>query len=379
MASNTPLPASPNVAPSLKSSSDVPELLLEPDTLPKDPSVHVEPLTEDVSNPLPPPSVASAATEASRGSWYASIMAWNTSGQVQSETDKDELLPQDAGAKGEPLTQSEQIKQDALARDDPPAPPTPEAEASPLITSDTKASWVSFFSSRNRAYIKPITDGKESQGDMEIMDIDDEMPPAETTAPATAAVTARETVVSTPPRGQKTQKITVAPSNGNSVPPSPTPSRPDTPATPLTTSKDVKKKTSAATTPGKKDAPKPRMPNLILPTWGDTFYCAPRSFPPPTKSTTLKKTFDAVTRMLASPLPLHPEVESYETERNKRLAESHLPVDVARDEQRRIARFVGTDLPRSWNILGSPQNAGFADVKRVVIIGVHGSVLLSTC
>ena len=177
--------------------------------------------------------------------------------------------------------------------------------------------------------------------------------------------------------------------------PSPTPSADKTPpsnqtnpapAPPLTSSRDVRKQASSAK--AMKDVPpKPKMPNLVLPTWGDTFYCAPRSLRPPTQVSTLKRTFDAVSRLLVTPAPLsNPELESYQQERKKRLTESlsqipispSRPPEVYEEEQRRMARIVGADLPRAWSILDNGMHGtDIGSTKRIVVIGVHGYVYLN--
>jgi hypothetical protein len=149
----------------------------------------------------------------------------------------------------------------------------------------------------------------------------------------------------------------------------------------------MKKKTSL--TKATKDAtPRPKMPNLVLPTWGDTFYCAPRSIRPPTQAWTLKRTFDAVSRLLVTQVsPSNLELENYQQERKRRLAESlsHIPIspsgslEVYEEEQRRMTRTVGTDLPRAWSILGDGMHGtDIGSIKRIVAIGVHGCVYLNS-
>lgn len=404
LAYDTPLPASPQVAPSIRSNTnvDVPEIILDPAPEPQVPaSLETAPQLPPAPNSRPP-SIFSAETSMSRTSWYAAWIGWGSPATepVASSTGGDAPQPGPAII-AEELTQAEQVKAEALARDDD-SPPSPATEASPILTSETRASWVSFFSSRNRAYTKAITDGSEATAteEMEVMDIDEEAAPSSykdsiVSPPATPNHKAGKT--GTGARPASPQPIpSPSPNKAAIAKPIPSPSSRngdssrtrDTPAPPLTGSKDVKKKTSSAINPGKKD-PTPRLPNLVLPTWGDTFYTAPRSFPPPAKASTLTKTFNVVKSLLSTPAVLpNPELESYQQERKKRLVDSlsNIPIEPSRspavyeDEQRRISQFVGTDLPRALSVLGQGVNGPEMDLmKRVAIIGVHGCVLTLIC
>lgn len=352
MASTTPLPASPQINAALPDIEDVPEIAAErqrdsgDDT--KDQASVSAPapaLVQFDSTPDPPPSVFSADTAATQASWIASLMGWKSQQPLSQP-------PTESSASDSRLTQSEQIKEEALARDQaPPDPPKSPAmaasEPSPIITPDTRASWVSFFSSRSRATIKAIDNGET---DMEVMDIEDDGPPAPTVKPAASPVKT--------PTSPTKAKTTETPSAA--------------PATPLTDSKQIKKKVSEARRASKdstkKDRP-PRLPNLVLPTWGDTFYASPRVHAPP-QAGTLKKTINAVSRFWTTPI-LNPEIEEYRQERKKRYGdESHRNAD---EGHKRIIRSIGRDLPRVWSVLGDTSSGvDMAGVKRVVVIGVHG-------
>lgn len=404
LAYTTPLPASPQVTPSIRSNNnvDVPDIILDPVPDPQAP-----PLSETTSQLAPapnsrPPSIFSAETSTSRPSWYAAWIGWGSPApEPVASSIVDDTAQQGPVVAVDELTQAEQVKAEALARDDGP-PPSPAAEASPILNNETRASWVSFFSSRNRAYTKAITDGSEAAAspEMEVMDIDEEVAPSSykdsiVSPPATPNNKTSKAGTGAPPASpqpipsRSPNKVTVArpipsPSSKNGD----APGTQDTPAPPLTGSKDVKKKTSSATNPGKKDPPS-KLPNLVLPTWGDTFYAAPRSFPPPTKASTLTRTFNVMKGLLSAPAHIpNPELDSYQQERKKRLADSlsNIPISPSRspevyeDEQRRISQFVGTDLPRALSVLGQGVHGSeMGRIKRIAIIGVHGCVLSLIC
>jgi len=384
--------------------ADVPEVPADAEAL-QDLSTSTSKTEHAPADPLRPPSILSAETSASRPSWYATWIGWGTSiprpapltaGDANAE-------PSLATNKVGEITEAEQIKAEALAGATEPTPPLPVAQPSPILTSDTRASWVSFFSSRSRAYTKTITDGSETKGEMEVMDIDEDDAPTTAASTATSFKETAQTPLTTPNKSKPSATPPVTASVNGKRPASPSPSAKAAdrrtapsptpnedgmppsqgnlaPASPLTGSKDVKKQVPSTKT-AKDASPKPKTPNLVLPTWGDTFYSAPRSVRPPTTTSTLKKTFDAVSRLLVTPVqPPNPELESHQQERKKRLAQSlsTLPSaspEMYEEEQRRMTRTVGTDLPRAWSILGDGIHGNdVGKMKRIAIIGIHGCV-----
>ncbi|KAF8310659.1 hypothetical protein DL93DRAFT_1580807 [Clavulina sp. PMI_390] len=425
LASSTPLPASPKVAPSLASTSnpnaDVPEAPLDAAPEPMD----VDPPLATASEPEPTPSVlakleAETSTSARAApSWIASWIGWGVAeteapASVPSSSSEAEAGPYTGG---ETLTEAEQVKAEALARDAAAVPvveepPTPTVDPSPLLTAETRASWVSFFSSRPVASMKLIKDGSAgaagnavttSGGEMEVMDLDEDEPPtaadsanqessnrsaAPTPAPSTPKLKPTTSV-----KGAGSGAVSVASrspsptkrSNALKALPAPPPSTPPTPSTPnkkingdsedersslapspappLTNSKDAKRKSTTnngSSTTSKKDPsnPKPpKVPNLLLPTWGDTFYAAPRSLPPPSalpapprsSVSTIRRGFQAMTRLISAP-PVPPaspststpnantnnvieeEMAEYQRERKERLVKSleDIPIRITR-------------------------------------------------
>ena len=185
--------------------------------------------------------------------------------------------------------------------------------ANPIQASiaDHKSGWLSLFSSRTLS-TKLVTDesgAKDQQmqdaAGMEVMDIDDEPSPTEaieipvrgkqSAAPSAAASPASKTLsvlsASPPPKSPAKKK--------KQSPPPPLkerePKKQDPPAPPLTDSESIKRDTtrpggrspspaagkSGATTPTTPGSAKPAAPNLVLPTWADTFHAPPRALRPP--------------------------------------------------------------------------------------------------
>ncbi|KAI0338674.1 hypothetical protein BDW22DRAFT_1362769 [Trametopsis cervina] len=231
-------------------------------------------------------------------------------------------------------TESELVKEEALARDidteakpaDADVTPTEPPKTSPLpspsatITvnpiessiSTNKSGWASFFMSKT-LFVKSITDGSEvsksgehgeGEGEgMEVMDIDEEDEAAES-APLTKAVAiAPKKPRSIAPASTSTSPRPLSPP----APPPPKererePKKQGAPAPPLTNSDSIKKETARvidtntrapSPTPSKTSSvggvgggagagsPRVTPPNLVLPTWDDTFLAEPRSLPPP--------------------------------------------------------------------------------------------------
>ncbi|KZV85530.1 hypothetical protein EXIGLDRAFT_681781 [Exidia glandulosa HHB12029] len=245
--------------------------------------------------------------------------------------------------------------------------PEPHVEENPLLrTAEQRASWVTFFTGRGRA---PTTKKMyDENGGMEIMDLDDD-PPAQTQADSQTATPAQDSpaiTVSKPPagKGKSAAKRNTATTSTTEPPPG------KPPAQPITDSQSVKHKVSAATivprpaspAPSKKGSkvpPTPRAPNLVLPTFEDTFKSGPRLAPPPAPST-LRRTLG----MVRDSLFAHEEPA-----RNALGFESH--------HHRKGDRKWARQLPRSWSVLNGGKGAEdiqglLQGCKRVVILGVHG-------
>lgn len=331
-------------------------------------------------------------------------------------------------------TESEMVKEEALARDDPPPPPaepepTPaqdpvqptQPEENPVSTSMTTnaSTWASFFSSNTNFLLtrsgKTISSGGEAgrieganaNGEMEVMNIDEdegapEQPqPQQAQPPQTADVPkpAESSKPTEPAKPAKAQSIMSA-KDKKPAPPmtvsesvkqrSRAPSAASTSGKPRSSSKDktptrlIPSKEARTPSPGSSKAPStkeplsPPPPNLVLPTWEDTFHTLPRNHVPRTmlpnnqpQTGKLAKTMKFVSNVLfdhpETPMPVNKVDEDYES--------------------------FGKELPRSFDVLrqaGITPNAGTkkgkgkekADVegmedvlrgcRKVVVIGIHG-------
>ncbi|KIY67777.1 hypothetical protein CYLTODRAFT_352508 [Cylindrobasidium torrendii FP15055 ss-10] len=174
------------------------------------------------------------------------------------------------------MTPSERVREEALARET--ASTTVETAVSSTITEttvDNRSTWSSFFASVSRKSIP--TPVKRDEDGNEIMDIDDE-PPAPTPPKSPAPSQKLLEAPSTPALSIKDVKISKK-----------------APAPQLVVSEDVKKQASStkrkssSSSPSPKDKKRekpapppqpPRAPNLVLPTWEDTFNHPPRAAPP---------------------------------------------------------------------------------------------------
>jgi len=246
-----------------------------------------------------------------------------------------------------------------------PSPQDPSATGSvdygnPIqsVISANPTRWMSFFTAKAIA-MKSITYDKED-GKMEVMEIDDETPPEPNSQPSSA------TAVSQPSPIQVTKPlIREQPRTSDVLPPSPPPKRiddkpPPVPraATNTETVVDNSLKRQPSPSPSKKSGMKtptsPPPPNLVLPTWNDTFCTLPRSAVPREPPSALSKTLQYVSGVLFS---------RDETPSNKGKDKAKEPVYSP----------YGKALPRTWDVLGG---GGVVDVlrgcRKVVIIGVHG-------
>ncbi|KAF8121154.1 hypothetical protein EV363DRAFT_1569716 [Boletus edulis] len=227
------------------------------------------------------------------------------------------------------------------------------------VISTNPTGWVSFFTAKAIA-MKSITYERE-EGRMEVMEIDDEMAPEPNSAPSSAPT------VTQPSPTQVTKPPVAQPRTSEILPSSSPPfkktddKRSHIPhaATNVETVVNDTLKRQPSPSPSKKSSVKtptstPPPPNLVLPTWNDTFYTLPRSAVPREPPSALSKTLQYVSGVLFS----RDEVPS---NKNKGKAKEPLysPYDKA--------------LPRTWDVVGAGQGADvLRGCKRVVIIGVHG-------
>jgi hypothetical protein len=209
--------------------------------------------------------------------------------------------------------------------------------------------WTSFFSSRT-LLAKRITDIDEHREEdtMEVMEIDESDYERNGTVVTSETRGGRNAVV----RETRVIKQPPAPLRTSSPPPKPN-AKPD----------DLKgtKRTSVSPAPSKNSgraSPRvPTPPNLVLPTWDDTFLTIPRSSVPRVQSdTALSKTVRFVSGMLWA------KDDGGSTGKGK-----------ARSTNDESFADFGRDLPRIWDVIGEQIDGDvLRGCKRVVVIGIHG-------
>lgn len=247
-----------------------------------------------------------------------------------------------------------------------PSPQEPSATGSvdysnPIqsVISANPTGWMSFFAAKAIA-MKSVTYEKED-GRMEVMEIDDEMAPEPNSAYSAAPTAAHQSpnqVTKPPVRAQPHAPDILSPS-------SPPPKKSDDKRSPIlraatypeTVVNDTLERQpspSPSRKSGVKTPTSPPPPNLVLPTWNDTFHTLPRSAVPREPPSALSKTLQYVSGVLFS---------RDETPLNKGKGKGKETVYSPYDKA----------LPRTWDALGG---GAAVDVlrgcKRVVIIGVHG-------
>ncbi|KAH9954701.1 hypothetical protein BC827DRAFT_1143178 [Russula dissimulans] len=211
--------------------------------------------------------------------------------------------------------------------------------------------WTSFFSSKS-LLAKRITDTEHREEDgMEVMDVDEGDDERGSTATSVVTSDAR---AGKDPAGREMRVPKLAPAPPRTPSPSPRPkAKPDDPkGTTCTSVSPVPSKGSGRASPR---VPPP--PNLVLPTWDDTFLTSPRSTVPRAQTdSALAKTVRFVSGMLFA------KEDGASTGKGK--ARSRDDGDLA---------DFGGELPRIWDILGEQLDGDvLRGCKRVVVIGIHG-------
>lgn len=299
------------------------------------PPAHVEPLHgSTLSTEKPHDRGSSWLTQ---WSWYGQSTLVSAPDRIQSEEESaNHVEPGSVTPKtAEALTTQE---------------PTSTAHVEPTnpiqssITTNISG-WASFFSSRS-LLAKRITDTEDREEDgMEVMEIDEGVDERDSTLESRAG------------KGPAAREM--RPSKSIPGPPrSPSPS-----PKPKAKRDDVKgsKRTSVSPTPSKgsgRASPRvPLPPNLVLPTWDDTFLLPPRSTVPHEKSSSvLTKTVRFVSDMIFA----KDDAASTET-------------DKARSKNEEYFADFGKELPRTWDVIGEPIDGNILQgCKRVVVIGIHG-------
>lgn len=348
-------------------------------------------------------SVTSAETSHSQGSAWYSPWAWYEYAVPSTTVPPGEgagaaASGETEGGAAKPLTESEMVKEEALARDaedgaktprplevDQAAPAGRSEEINPIESSISsyRYGWTSFFSSNSSLATKTLTAGSEVQRDengVEVMNIDedeDTIAKMDGTAPGEASIsTTTLALAPTSATSEPVSRHKRKDSNVPNPPPSPTPKKPEARkkplAPPLTISDSVKRDTaksdvarrrqSGSPAPSKKSgtntppvpAPPTPPPNLVLPTWSDTFHTPPRNAIPAPPSNKISKTMRFVNTVLFSK-------EGSDAGKAK-----------AKGKERELSTF-GKALPRAWDVVQDKVHPDFMKgSKRVVVIGIHG-------
>ena len=280
-----------------------------------------------------------------------------------------------------------------------------------------RSGWTSFFMARS---VKSITEDGEKKfvgnepgnGEMEVMEVPspEDLPPGVTATEATTITAAPANPIPIPTSTSTVAAImnqfmskSSAPSitsSSSKVPGSPAqplreiekeiergerePKKKDPPAPPLTNSENIKKETTkkASERPSSPSSSKrsgtsrpisPRNvpPNLVLPTWGDTFHAPPRSLLP--MSMIRKEDGEAeytVTKAIKTLWSKGWEVAGMGSGKGKERARTQGASGVAGPSE--LANF-GTALPRALNVVGNQVNPKVLEGScRIVVIGIAG-------
>lgn len=247
-----------------------------------------------------------------------------------------------------------------------PSPQDPSATGSagysnPIqsVISANPTGWMSFFTAKAIA-MKSITYDKEVR-EMEVMEIDDEMASEPNSAPSVAPTAADSSPIQVPKPPARAQPYISDILPPSSVPPEKSEDKRSPMLHAVTYSETVVDDTlkrQPSPSPSKKSSVKtptsPPPPNLVLPTWNDTFHTLPRSAVPREPPSALSKTLQCVSGVLFS---------RSETSSSKGKGKAKETVYSPYDKV----------LPRTWDVLGRGEAVDvLRGCKRMVVIGVHG-------
>ncbi|KAI9435431.1 hypothetical protein H4582DRAFT_1969343 [Lactarius indigo] len=212
--------------------------------------------------------------------------------------------------------------------------------------------WASFFSSKT-LLAKRIADTEyRDEGTMEVMEIDDDDEERAGTAMLVATSEVRTG------NDVEMQVTKMAPAPPRSPSPSPKPKvKSDKKPDELKGTKRVSVSPAPSKSSGRASPRVPSQPNLVLPTWEDTFHSPPRStvLRPQTSSAFLK-TVRFVSGMLFA------RDDGTSTGKGKTPSK----------DDGNFADF-GRDLPRTWDVIGERLDGDLLrGCRRVVVIGIHG-------
>jgi hypothetical protein len=327
--------------------------------------------TDGIENPITSekaPSVLSVGASESQGSaWYAPWLWYQGSSTpvISTSSHSDTRL---SGGEGNVLSElakdDEVLKQVAPSVSPSPEPQAPTSgtrEANPISSTitDNRYGWVSFFSARAVA-MKSITNESRTE-EMEVMNLDTDEVPATFGSPSSVPSSAplSKDVDIKPPLPIQAGMPPVSPS-----PSSPVQKKPEEKSAPAGNSANIPDavrrsatKRPPSPTPSKKSGAKtpivPPPPNLVLPTWEDTFHTQPHPHIPAQPSSALSKTFQYVSDVL--------------------FARDEPTVSKKGKGKERPLGLYEKALPRSWDVNGGQEQRDVLQgCERAVVIGVHG-------
>ncbi|KAG1831695.1 hypothetical protein F4604DRAFT_1603759 [Suillus subluteus] len=309
------------------------------------------------------PSVLSTDASGSQGSAWYSPWSWyqgsSTPVLLTGSPPGTQVVSDGEGKQSELSQNDEPLNQMATAVPPSPDPQPPTSEANPISSTITnnRSGWISFFSARAMA-MKSITNESHNE-EMEVMDLDEDEASPTASPPSTTCSAPLSKDVNTPSPGS-TGEPHISPSS-----PSPAQKKPEDKSTPTTGSANSSNsirlganKCPPSPTPSKKSGVKtpttPPPPNLVLPTWDDTFHMHPRAHVPAEPPSALSKTFQYVSEVFFA----RDETASHKKGKGKSGERLLEPYEQA--------------LPRSWDVIGGQQQDVLRGCQRVVVIGVHG-------
>ncbi|KAG5220273.1 glycoside hydrolase family protein [Salix suchowensis] len=252
----------------------------------------------------------------------------------------------------------------------------PEVSANPIedtITSN-RVGWASFFAARG--LLTKRIEMKE-EGEMEVMNIDEEEAEVGQIGDATKKDEVEKPSRQT--RGVANNTTSSSSTTANKAlrrkSASPAPSIAST----SSKAKPTKQKSGTST-------PASRTPNLVLPTWEDTFHAQPRNHVPPPPPSTLARTMKFVSGVLFAKETSEGESSGVGREASGVSATKGSSLKwkgKSKEIEKEMVHF-GKSLPRAWDVMkkhsstGSGSGSGLApeDVlrgcRKVVVIGIHG-------
>ncbi|MCO5556073.1 hypothetical protein L7F22_009617 [Adiantum nelumboides] len=303
-------------------------------------------------------STASTASPSQSSFIYRWVPTWSRGTAPSQQPAEDDNQDDDDTPAREPTTPAEQYKAEALALLD---------AKGAVLNPATRSTWINYFSSRSAASQPKIP--TKNLDEPEVMRIESGTP-SSSASPKLPPNSGKSTPL-TPSIHSKSdvpQKSVDSSLNGKRVDldkpkPDPAPAN-SRPATPLTNNKDVKAqqnshiKRLSSSNPKNPKPTKPTAPNLLLPSFDDTFSAAPRSITP--KKGVWEKTISLLFNSSAQ------DVKGRRSSMLSPASQQDLESKPG-DAQAR--------LPRLWSTMGEKERAaskGCKDVRKVTIIGIHG-------